>query len=640
MSADLKKIKILLVEDTAIMRKIEINTLKSLGYENIIEAVDGNDAIARLQAEPGIDLIISDWNMPNKDGYELLRWVRANDRLKQIPFLMATGEGDKKQEQKAVDAGVSSFIGKPFNPDELKTKIEEALGLRKVEEVSEEEKGPRTSASGKVRLKMAHIQITDHLILGVVKHLIDKGELSPKTFDLEIQCMPGWNPVKQALERGTVDMACVLAPMAMDLYSVGTPIKLILLTHRNGSIFVRNRLGEYREPFQNFFRGKQFFIPHKMSIHHMLAHMFFSKIGLKPGAIGEAGVEVGFEVVPPIKMPEFLNGNAGAGGFMVAEPIGTKAIASGIAELQFLSSELWKNHPCCVVAARDDFIGPYTDAVYEFSEMLVQAGKFIEKKPDTAAEIAVSFLDPNKNLGLKVPLLKNVLTEAQGIKTGDLFPSIDDLDRIQKYMYHDMGIGSLIDLEKFVDLQFAETVCRDRKVSAQVSVPANMDGLTLDILQRGGTAAEQTSKAMLNKEGKYLTFSLGRQEFGIDILKVKEIIGMAPIRTIPQAPPYIKGVVNLRGKVISVMDLRLKFGMEELPYTDRTCIIVLEVDGTGRAAQVGIAVDAVSEVRDIKAAEIEETPSFGAKVKTNAILAMAKIDGGVKILLDIDKVIN
>ncbi|MBF0498107.1 MAG: chemotaxis protein CheW, partial [Deltaproteobacteria bacterium] len=419
-----------------------------------------------------------------------------------------------------------------------------------------------------------------------------------------------------------------------------TPIKLILLTHRNGSIFVRNKLGEYREPFQSFFRGKQFFIPHKMSIHHMLAHMFFSKIGLKPGAIGEAGVEVGFEVVPPIKMPEFLNGNAGASGFMVAEPIGTKAIASGIAELQFLSSELWKNHPCCVVAARDDFIGPYTDAVYEFSEMLVQAGKFIEKKPDTAAEVAVSFLDPDKKLGLKVPLLKNVLTEAQGIKTGDLFPSIDDLDRIQKYMYHDMGIGSLIDLEKFVDMQFAETVCRDRKVSAQVSVPANMDGLTQDILQRGATAAEKTSKAMLNKEGKYLTFALGQQEFGIDILKVKEIIGMAPIRTIPQAPPYIKGVVNLRGKVISVMDLRLKFGMEEMAYTDRTCIIVLEVDGNGRATQVGIAVDAVSEVRDIKASEIEETPSFGARVKTNAILAMAKIDGGVKILLDIDKVIN
>lgn len=191
---------------------------------------------------------------------------------------------------------------------------------------------------------------------------------------------------------------------------------MVLLAHKGGSICVRSTQGEYREPYQDFFKKKTFLIPHKMSVHHMLAHMFFSRIGIKPGMAGGEAIDLNFEVVAPIKMPEFLRGNPDTCGFMVAEPLGTKSIASGIAVLQFLSSQLWENHPCCVVAIRDDFTSPYTDAVYEFTEMLVQAGKFIENRPETAAEVAVSFLDPQKMLGLKVPVLKNVLTEAQGIK--------------------------------------------------------------------------------------------------------------------------------------------------------------------------------------------------------------------------------
>ena len=127
---DPKNTTILLVEDAAVMRKIEIKTLKSLGFENIIEAVDGEIAVTKLQENDKIDLIISDWNMPNKDGYELLVWVRGQDAYKDIPFLMATGQGEKKQEKKAVEAGVSSFVAKPFNNDELNQKIEEALGIQ------------------------------------------------------------------------------------------------------------------------------------------------------------------------------------------------------------------------------------------------------------------------------------------------------------------------------------------------------------------------------------------------------------------------------------------------------------------------------------------------------------------------------
>jgi purine-binding chemotaxis protein CheW len=142
-----------------------------------------------------------------------------------------------------------------------------------------------------------------------------------------------------------------------------------------------------------------------------------------------------------------------------------------------------------------------------------------------------------------------------------------------------------------------------------------------------------------DREGKYLTFSLAAEEYGIGIRKVKEIIGMMAITMIPQTPAYVKGVINLRGKVIPVMDLRLKFGIEEMEYTDRTCIIVMEVMTNTGKVLTGIVVDAVSEVLNVKAADIEDTPTFGAAMDTDYILGMAKVGDAVKILLDIDKVI-
>lgn len=151
---------------------------------------------------------------------------------------------------------------------------------------------------------------------------------------------------------------------------------------------------------------------------------------------------------------------------------------------------------------------------------------------------------------------------------------------------------------------------------------------------------DQTIKAMVEREGKYLTFSLAGEEYGIGILKVKEIIGMMPITTVPRTPPFVKGVINLRGKVIPVVDLRLKFEMEEMGYSERTCIIVVEITGQGGSVLIGIVVDAVSEVLNIKGTDIEETPAFGAKLDTEYILGMAKMNGGVKILLDIDRVLR
>jgi purine-binding chemotaxis protein CheW len=135
--------------------------------------------------------------------------------------------------------------------------------------------------------------------------------------------------------------------------------------------------------------------------------------------------------------------------------------------------------------------------------------------------------------------------------------------------------------------------------------------------------------------GKYLTFSLAGEEYGLEILKVREIIGIMDITAMPQMPPEVKGVINLRGKVIPVIDLRLKFGMEPAEYTEQTCIVVVDV-GT----LVGVIVDTVQEVLDIDEQQIDPPPPLGASVDTSFILGMGKVKEDVKILLDIDKVLD
>jgi purine-binding chemotaxis protein CheW len=159
-------------------------------------------------------------------------------------------------------------------------------------------------------------------------------------------------------------------------------------------------------------------------------------------------------------------------------------------------------------------------------------------------------------------------------------------------------------------------------------------------MQDGETKTKRAQPANTGRAGKYLTFSLAGEEYGINILKIKEIIGMMPITSVPQTPQFVKGVINLRGKVIPVIDLRLKFGMEPMDYGERTCIVVVEVEGASSTILIGSVVDSVSEVLNIKQEDIEDPPSFGTRLNTEAILGMAKMDGDVKILLDIDMVLN
>ena len=151
---------------------------------------------------------------------------------------------------------------------------------------------------------------------------------------------------------------------------------------------------------------------------------------------------------------------------------------------------------------------------------------------------------------------------------------------------------------------------------------------------------ETITTTLEDRAGKYLTFRLANEEYGLEILKVKEIIGLMNVTELPHTPDYVKGVINLRGKVIPVVDLRLRFGLEEAEYTDKTCIIVVEIYENGTNAQIGVIVDSVSEVLNITAEDLEETPKFGMSLNTDYILGMAKKEGGVKILLDIDCVLS
>lgn len=136
--------------------------------------------------------------------------------------------------------------------------------------------------------------------------------------------------------------------------------------------------------------------------------------------------------------------------------------------------------------------------------------------------------------------------------------------------------------------------------------------------------------------GKYLTFALNAEEYGLPVLKVREIIKILDITAVPQAPHHVKGVINLRGKVIPVVDLRLRFGFPPAEYDERTCIIVVEIALQTSKVMMGVVVDAVSEVLTITGDEIEATPEFGEQVDTKFMKGVAKVKGRVKFLLDLD----
>ncbi|MBE9580409.1 MAG: ABC transporter substrate-binding protein [Proteobacteria bacterium] len=301
-------------------------------------------------------------------------------------------------------------------------------------------------------IKVGHLKITDHLILGVTDLKIKKEKETLNYCSLETVIKTGWMEVADALADASLDGAFILAPTAMDLVKAEVGIKLILFTHKAGSVLVKSKTANI-EKIEDF-AGKFVLIPYQLSVHNMLFHKLLTEKGLKPGRSGEPGVDVFLEVMAPMMMPDALKDDEDGeiAGFIVAEPIGSQAIAAGYGEEFYLSKDLWPNHPCCVFVVRDEIIGKHPDAVQELTNSLVKSGIAIEAKPSAAAVIGASFLGQDK------AVVERVLTEPKDrITTGELFPVIEDLAKIQDYMFDEMNImKSKIDLEKFVDTQFAK----------------------------------------------------------------------------------------------------------------------------------------------------------------------------------------
>ncbi len=155
------------------------------------------------------------------------------------------------------------------------------------------------------------------------------------------------------------------------------------------------------------------------------------------------------------------------------------------------------------------------------------------------------------------------------------------------------------------------------------------------------TANLESLSSITAKPGKYLSFALSSEKYAIDIQKVVEIFGVRNITRVPRCPNYVKGVINLRGRIIPVIDLRLKFELQEKEYDSRTCIIVLNSEIKGNSMTLGIIVDTVLEVQDFNQQSIAAAPNYGVSVKDNFIIGMGKLEAGeVVILLDIDKAFN
>ncbi len=154
-----------------------------------------------------------------------------------------------------------------------------------------------------------------------------------------------------------------------------------------------------------------------------------------------------------------------------------------------------------------------------------------------------------------------------------------------------------------------------------------------------GSARKDAIRSGVSRGGRYLTFLLGPESYGVDVLKVQEIIGVMPVTRVPQMPHYVRGVINLRGKILPVIDLRTRFGMEASEDTSRTCIVVAQVVMASQRVTMGIVVDEVSEVLDISDEKIECSPAFGTDVKTQFISGMGVLAEKVVMLLDINRVL-
>jgi len=184
-----------------------------------------------------------------------------------------------------------------------------------------------------------------------------------------------------------------------------------------------------------------------------------------------------------------------------------------------------------------------------------------------------------------------------------------------------------------------ETDIINRTPDASTATSKDQDSTTLEKVDDANTK-DSTQEGLRQGYQKYLTFQMGGQGYGLESLKVKEIVETMKIAPVPMTPDFFKGVVNLRGKIIPIVDLRVKLELNEDNYTEKTCIVIVELTGSKGPVHMGIIVDSVSEVITINSDQIEKVPAFGLQLNIEYILGMAKLDNGVNILLNIEKVLT
>jgi len=301
----------------------------------------------------------------------------------------------------------------------------------------------------KTKIRIGHLPIIDHLILGMSKHKLEQGIEDLQHVEIETVQMFGWNEVGDALLKGDIDMAFMLAPYAMDLYHTKPEFKLVLLGHRDGSIIVTNKRANIKS-LQDF-KGKAVLIPFQASVHHMIFHKFMQSEGLSVGI----GKDIMTEVVAPGQIPMMIEyDEAGMiAGYIVAEPFGTKVVNAGLGDVLKLSKDIWAGHPCCTVIARDDLLNGHPEAVQELINSFVASGKEVKSDIENTIKIATSFLEQEESV------VRAILEDPNERVTADkLLPNLDELVEIQNYLIDSVSMPAIsgkIDMEKFVDLRFA-----------------------------------------------------------------------------------------------------------------------------------------------------------------------------------------
>lgn len=296
-------------------------------------------------------------------------------------------------------------------------------------------------------LKVGYLPIVDHLILGLTKEKIDKKLES--TPDIELVQKFGWNEVGAAILDGSIDMAFMLAPYAMDLYHAKKNIKLLLLSHRDGSIIVTNKKANINS-IQDF-KGKTVLIPYQSSMHHIILHKLLQSEGLGIGI----GKDVMTEVVAPGQIPMMIEYDQEGmiAGYIVAEPFGTVVVNNGAGEVLKLSKEIAPAHPCCGVVVRDEVLAEHGDVVQELINSFVRSGKQVKTDKTWVIRTATNFLNQ------PAEVVKAILDDpSERVSMDRLLPSLEELDAAQRYLTETVdvpAISGMIDMDKFVDLSYA-----------------------------------------------------------------------------------------------------------------------------------------------------------------------------------------